>query len=245
MMRGNKRETLDQAFKRFKENTPFLMSSVQFPISVNQQYIHTPLKMIVDMNGSKFDPIMKTNADEVIQAQPGMTLSEVKELMQNQQFDITALVSNLGKMRKATQDRSVMEVTIIDNSASESKVQQLKWSLWTDLTPTREDSATIDILRNSIETNTPLSFFALNGKKTLKGFQVDNSKDFFVTRAIGARAQALAEAATQLHAVPEDSREIIEQGREPSARNFNAVEGTQTFCQILKSMAKKNHHWRH
>ena len=94
-----------------------------------------------------------------------MTIREVKELTRYQRFDITALVASVGEMRNATQERGVVKVTIIDDSAAESTVQELTWSLWTNINPTKEESATIDILRENVGTNKPISFFALDGKK--------------------------------------------------------------------------------
>ena len=127
-MRSANRDPLEAAEKRFIENTTFLMTSVQFQTNVKQEYMHTPLKCMVQIASSKFDPLLKSKDDQIIQAQPGMTIREVKELMQHQRFDITALVASVGEMRNATQERGVVKVTIIDDSAAESSVQELTWS---------------------------------------------------------------------------------------------------------------------
>ena len=164
-MRSANRDPLKAAEKRFIENTTFLMTSVQFQTNVKQEYMHTPLKCMVQIASSKFDPLLKSKDNQSIQAQPGMPIREVKQLMQHQRFDITALVASVGEMRNATQERGVVKVTIIDDSAAESTVQELTWSLWTNINPTKEERATIDILRENIGTNKPISFFALDGKK--------------------------------------------------------------------------------
>ena len=104
------------------------------------------------------------------------------------------------------------------------------------------ESATITILRDCEGKEKPLSFFALDGKKTDRGFLVENPKGFFVLEAAGSRATQLTEAARRLHDAPDAFRETIENLYRPVdiGTNFKDVQGTQTFCQILKSMAQKN-----
>lgn len=41
----------------FTENAMFRMSSVQFQSNVKQEYMHTPLKCVVKIAESKFDPL--------------------------------------------------------------------------------------------------------------------------------------------------------------------------------------------
>ena len=67
-MRSANRDPLEAAEKRFIENTAFLMTSAQFQTNVKQEYMHTPLKCIVQIAGSKFDPLMKIRDDPIIQA---------------------------------------------------------------------------------------------------------------------------------------------------------------------------------
>ena len=90
-MRGANKEPLEAAKKRFTENTGFRMSRVQFQSNAQQEYMHTPPKFIEQINGSTVDPLINATAEQIIQAQPGMTLSEIKELRQHQRFDVTAL----------------------------------------------------------------------------------------------------------------------------------------------------------
>ena len=100
-----------------------------------------------------------------------MTIREVKELMQHQRFDVTALVASVGEIRNANQERCVVKVTIIDDSAAQSTVQELNWSFWTNTNATSQERATMDILRESVGTNKPISFFALDGKKRRTAFK--------------------------------------------------------------------------
>ena len=240
-MRSGNKSPLDAVAKRFQANTLWRMSMVQFQGNAQQEYMHTPVKLVVQIQGSKFDPLLNDKADQTMQPQPSMTLSEIKELTKHQRFDVTALVKSVGAQKKGNQNRCVVDITIMDESSSDLPVQELKWSYWMNMPPTTEESATITILRESEGLDKPLSFFALDGKKAARGILVENSKEFFVLQAVGSRATKLAEAATRLHDVPDCSRETIENVFQPGASgaDYKDVPATQTFCQILKSMAKK------
>ena len=169
-----------------------------------------------------------------------MSLSDIKDLRQHQRFDVTALVSEVAEPHNATPERQVTCITIIDQSAPDSKVQELKCSFWMDLKPTQHESATMHILREVAGSGYALSFFAFNGKRTGdQGFVVENSKDFVVLKARGARAQELANTAPGLHAVPVEDREVLQRQFEPNNRNFESLQGTQSFCTILKNMVQK------
>ena len=131
----------------------------------------------------------------------------------------------------------------MDESATEYTAQELRWSYWMSVPTNPEDSAKITILHENEANQKPLSFFALDGKKTDRGFLVENSKVFFVLEAAGPRATQLAEAATRLNDTPNASRETIENLYRPGdgGANFQDVQGRHTFCQILKSMTQKTY----
>ena len=239
VMRGSM-APLEAAQKRFPENKHFRLSRVQFQANAQQEFIHTPLKLLVQLGRSSLDPLLSQEDGQVVQPEPGMTLSDIKGLRQHQRFDVTALVSEVGETRNATTERQVTDIRIIDQSAPDSKVQEIKWSYWTNLIETQQESATMQILREAAGSGEALSFFALDGKSTRgKDFSVENSKDFFVVKARGTRAVELAKAATGLHAVPIEEREVLQQHFEPKYRNFDGFPGTQSFCKILRSMVQK------
>ena len=142
------------------------MTHVQFQENTPQEYLHTPLKFVVQIQGSKFDSLLNTSPDQLVQPEPSTTLSEIKELTNHQRFDVTALVKSVSQPRNVTDNRCVVDIIIMDESASEYAVQELKWSYWMNIPPNTEQSATITILRESEGNPKPLSFFALDDKKT-------------------------------------------------------------------------------
>ena len=217
----------------------FQMSKVQFHAGMKPEYVHTSLKLTVNLGSTKFDPVMQQQDGETIQPEPAMTLSEIKELSSKQRFDVTALVSGMEEPRPQRDDRMVRNITLIDQSAAGDKVQQLSWGFWTAPKPSVSESAMIDILREAVDQKKPLSFFGLEGKQGNNGgYSVSNSKDFFVIVAKGARAKAIEESAEQLRSTPVSDREVLEQGFQPNHVNYDDVAGTEVFCQSLSRVAK-------
>ena len=50
---------LKNASTKFKEHLCFRMSKTRLKINVKQQYVHTPQKIVVDLAGTTFDPILE------------------------------------------------------------------------------------------------------------------------------------------------------------------------------------------
>ena len=61
-----------------------------------------------------------------MQPQPSMALSDIKELTQHQRVDVTALVKTVSEPRNVANNRCVFDIIIMDESASEYDVQELK-----------------------------------------------------------------------------------------------------------------------
>ena len=95
-MANQKMKPLTQAMTKFEKNKCFRMSAVKFKPNTQQEFLQTPQKFIVNMSSTKFDPIMSTKDGETIQPEPSMNLSLLNDLQQNQRFDVTALVENVG-----------------------------------------------------------------------------------------------------------------------------------------------------
>ena len=117
-MRSQDRNPLHAAAAKFGENKVFRMRDVKFQTATAQEYLHTPQKFVVNQNTTKFDPLMSRAQGEVVQGQPSMTLSEINDLTQNQRFDVTALVEQVGDPRPAKNNRVRRVVKIIDQDGS-------------------------------------------------------------------------------------------------------------------------------
>lgn len=235
-MKSQDMKPLEAAKEKFKESITFRMSRVKFQGNTAQEYVHTPQKFVVNLSLTKFDPLVSKVQGGVIQAQPSMTLSEMSDLKQNQRFDVTALVEQVGDPQPVKNNRVRRIVKLIDQAESDSKVQETKWTFFSHARSDKADSATIDILQQSAGSNQPLTLFALSGKKLGSGFSIENSKDFFVVKAIGTRATQLQNRANELRSTPTEERDVLQQA---SGRSHKNEPGLQTFCKILSTTTSK------
>ena len=102
------------------------MSKVVFLSNAAQAYLHAPLKQMVSLEKTKFDPVLSKADGQQVNAQPTMTLSEMQELQQNQLFDVTALVADISDGKPAgSTGRYVRDVKLIDQSGEDKKVQEV------------------------------------------------------------------------------------------------------------------------
>lgn len=195
--------------------------------------MHASLKQVVNLDKTKFDPLLSQGDGFQLKAQPAMTLSETQDLRQNQMFDVAALVSDIseGKPAGAT-GQHVRDAKLIDQSADGGKVQEVIVGFFHDPTPTREERPMIELMVESKGGKEPLSFFALTGKKTDRGFSVANATELFIVKAICARADELRDAADTLQSTPGPERQVLEQGV-PNSRDYSQEQGVQSFCSIL------------
>ena len=164
-----------------------------------------------------------------------MTLNEIQDLEQNQQFDVTALVSELSEARAASTGRVVRDIKIIDQSGIDDKVQEIRVAFYHDSAPDQKTNAMIELVREAAGNSEPLSFFALSGKKVEGQFVVTTTKHTVCMKAQGERASRLETIAETLHSTPSQDRQLLEQSI-ASGRHYKNEEGVQTFCAILKTM---------
>ena len=239
-MRSDNMAPLKQAEGKFKADLKFRISKVALQSSAKQEYLHTPIKLKIDLAKTKADALMQQKQGETVQPCPSMSIKDCKKLQQSQRFDVTALMDALSEVRAVNVTRQVIKVTIIDDSGDDDKPGQLTFSFFMNLPLSKEDAATMDILREAAasEIKKVFSFFALQGKKTDKGysFEADSKKDFFVVKAVGTRAERLTEVAESLQAIPEEMRDVLQQISFES-RDYENEPAAQTLCKVLSDLA--------
>ena len=116
---------------------------------------------------------MQLKQGETVQPCPSMSIKDCKKLQQSQRFDVTALMDSLSEVRSVSVTRQVISVTIMDDSGDDGKPGQLTFAFFMNLPLSKEDSATMDILREAQDSKIKqvFSFFALQGKKLDEGWK--------------------------------------------------------------------------
>ena len=170
-MRSGNMVPLQEAEAKFKAGLKFRISKVGFDSSAKQEFLHTPLKHKIDLARTKTDPLMQAKQGETVQPSPAMSTQDCKMLQQAQRFDVTALMDAMSEVRSVNVTRQVVSVTIIDDSGNDGKPGQLTFAFFMDLPLSKEDAATMNILREAqaAKVKPVFSFFALQGKKRTKG----------------------------------------------------------------------------
>ena len=100
-MRGTNDTPIREAQAKFKEYHRFQMDKTRLKTNVQQQYIHSPVKVVVDISGTRFDALLVDGKGDAKQLapEPPMSVADCVELHQSQQFDVTALVEHVSPER--------------------------------------------------------------------------------------------------------------------------------------------------
>ena len=238
--RSDNMTPLQQAQAKFKADHGFRISKVALDNYSKQEYLHTPIKLKIDLAKTKAEPLLQQKQAETVQPCPSMAIKDCKKLQQSQRFDVTALMDALSDVRPISVTRQVISVTIIDDSGDDGKPGQLTFAFYMDLPLSKEDTATMDILREAKASDTKqvFSFFALQGKKANTGysFEADSKKEFFLVKAVGSRAERLTQVVESLQAVPEEMRDALQQASFET-RDYENEPGAQTLCKLLSDLA--------
>ena len=234
-MRDKNREPLNRAEQKFAANVSFCMSKVFLNTKSKQEYLHTSLKQMVLLNKCHMDPLLQTGKD-CVQPQPSMTLKDVQKLTQSCRFDVTALVLSISSPRTVSSQRKVVSVSLMDDSGPEGKVQIAPLSFFYNDPPEQGERATLDALLAS-KGNGSFSFFALQGKQKDDGYVIESSKECFLLRALGARAESLAAQQDELEKKANaNEADVLEIAPLRVGRNWKEEQGKETFAKILTGL---------
>ena len=117
------RQEITAAAARFQKGLHFEMSSVVLLQKEQPEYIHTPLKAMIDVRQTTFKPILQGQYPAFLVAPP-TTLRDILQLGDGRQrFDLTTLVRLEGQVRSVTtqqgprmaQDLRLRDGSVLDN----------------------------------------------------------------------------------------------------------------------------------
>ena len=242
-MKGQNLAPLEKAVKDLQPGSRFRMSKTRIKGGAKQEYMHTPIKLVVDVHGTTFDPIV-TKADQNggdgkhLAPEPIMTVAQSKALTASQRLDLTALVESVSDARPGGSHREVRDVILVDGSKSpdDDRLVQMKLSFWTGDSLSESDADHLKLLDEVKGTNRAITLFGVQGKKTDKGYQFETSKDFFALESFGPKAKSLVEIYKEVSLVPPEERETLETAF--SDRDWSQEKGTEVFTAHLKDLMR-------
>jgi len=204
-MRSDNLEPLTKALEKYKDGTVWRMSGTRLKSNVQQEYMHSSLKLVVDMNNTKFASLTSLALTDVKHrtAQPSMSVAHCKALRSAQRFDITALVLEWSDPRliylgsvPGGPDREVRDVTLIDGSKAKDtdKLVEMKISIFSDASTSPEKERLLQLLTDVKGTNRAVSFFEIQCKfasGSSNGPDFGSSREFFALESTGPKAELL------------------------------------------------------
>ena len=204
-MRSDNLEPLTKALEKYKDGTVWRMSGTRLKSNVQQEYMHSSLKLVVDMNNTKFASLTSLALTDVKHrtAQPSMSVAHCKALRNTQRFDITALVLEWSDPRliylgsvPGGPDREVRDVTLIDGSKAKDtdKLVEMKISIFSDASTSPEKERLLQLLTDVKGTNRAVSFFEIQCKfasGSSNGPDFGSSREFFALESTGPKAELL------------------------------------------------------
>lgn len=94
-----------------------------------------------------------------------MPLSCIKDLIQNQRFDLTTLNKEIDEPRDVGGGRQVSNVVLIDEADDDGKIPKLKLGTFHGAPLSSDESAMMNILRDGITNKEAISFLHCKAKK--------------------------------------------------------------------------------
>ena len=233
MWKQNHQE-ITAAAARFQKGLHFEMSLVVLLQKEQPEYIHTPLKTVIDVRQTTFKPILQGQYAPFPVA-PSTTLKDILQLGDGRQrFDLTTLVRLDGPVRSVTTQqgpRMAQDLRLRDGSVLDNGEQALVTTTFF----AASDAAMQDFL-GKVSDEQPLTFFALD--VTINAAQVKVApafQGFHVEIAEGSRAVAQREKAQTIWAA--EAVALTQPWQPAGAADYTDKKGFLSFCALLDDLA--------
>ena len=80
-MRASNKAPLNKAMEKYVHGLSFRISDVKLQSHARQEYLHTPLKLVVELDKTQADPLLASAAINGIEPKPSMPLGSIKQLV--------------------------------------------------------------------------------------------------------------------------------------------------------------------
>ena len=112
--------------EKYKEGTAVKLSKVTFDGSVNAQYIHTPLQIVVDMGKTTIHimsppELLLSGLQLGSEVVPPRTVAETSSIRSSKSTDVLAMLKSISESRKCKSGEDVADAILIDGSSNASQ----------------------------------------------------------------------------------------------------------------------------
>jgi hypothetical protein len=235
-----------KAFKKFNDQTIWKVSKVSFT-NDKQLYTGSPIKVVIDMNATTFQPVLQSTVAMPVQATPPEELATLLESPANQRVDVLALLVSVSDERSHTTafgPRKIVDVTIRDLSGP-TGASECQFAIF--FKGGGAGSADLTALRCACTDGAPVAFFNLvvaaeaqEEKKTLKtaveGFmwkvcRVGDKAAELLAAADALKSRA-AEQVTRVMSIPEFVPQV--------AVDYLDQDATLSVCRLLQEVMRRS-----
>ena len=242
-------QDLQAAKERFLKDTIWQVSKVALAKQA-PKYLGCSCKVVIDMNISKFTPVLQSTLSMPRQATPPEDLTTLLECSEYQVVDVIALVTQVSEAVERTTpygDRLKVDVTIMDDSGNNGAAS-CSFVTWFPKSYKRGEVDQLAKLLEAARDKTPVAFFNLvtHKEKSLDGASEQTTlkmgRDNFAFELCkeGSKASRLtANAATVLAAEPSEITVVTELPpflRED--RDYLSIDSTLTVVRLLQYTMK-------
>ena len=234
----------DRNLERFKVATTWCASKVGLA-KEKPCYISSPLKIMIDLNSTKMDPVLQSIHKMPSEPTPLETLHTILMCPQHQRVDVTALIEKVSEVREVTSahgPRYVADVHIRDDSgASEHGVCECSFTIW--LPRVSKSAEEFAQLKKLSEEKEPVTFFALQCdiKETANVVKPDFERFRFAPCTTGPRAEQLKSKVNGLLGATEHPVTVIAAlpvftPRETT--DYLCIPAKHTTCELLRAAVR-------
>ena len=237
---------LRKAIEKFKDQSMWKVSRVSL---TNDKALYTgsPIKVVIDMNATTFQPVLQSTVAMPAQATPPEDLATLLESPNYQRVDVLVLLVSLERERSATTafgQRKIVDVTIRDQSGPRG-ASECQFTIF--FKDSHAGLADLAALRSACSDGVPVAFFNLlvtaasaQEKSTLKpaleGFAWRacrvGRKAVNLLAAAGALKSRASEQVTRVVSIPE----FVPQ----EATDYLAPPATLSVCRLLHEVVRRS-----
>ena len=210
------------------------MSNVALVDGAKTQYMSCSVRVSVNMAMTKLVGVF--GSVSAVQPVPTTTVSQTKQVQQNQNFDLTAFVLSRSPVRHGGEGRKAFDLELADGSMDEmsGKVQTILVSVFAS---DAEVAAQTDFADKSKDEKDPVSFFNLRGSKASDQDAYTFSsarKGFSMIVAESPRALEMRTRAPELYNL--EDKEAVPQRQWIPNESFASQSATVTTIKFLRDM---------
>ena len=225
--------------EKFKKSSIWKVNKISLAKS-NTKYLGCSHKVVIDMNSSKFQPVLQSTVKMPQQATPPEDLSTLLQCAPGQLVDVIAFVTHVSESRTCTTFqgmRDVVDVTIMDDSG-DTNAAKSEFAAWFPALPAGNPCDDLKRLRDMAGSSVPVTFFNLVCQKADDKTILKPSINSFAFEAVseGTKATRLIAKAEELLATSAENVTVVSElpAFQPRQEvDYLCTQATLTVCRLL------------